>query len=180
GELAERCARVARPLFAEEIAEQVLADGGHFELSPMYHCIVLHRVLEMEALGCFGNTTGERRIRERMRDFLRRVICPDGEIPLVGDAARNTAPPAAALCAGVTEPLPRGIDSLADSGLHVFRGDELWAIFDAGRVCPDCLPGHGQADTLTVEVWFGGRRIVADPGVAEYTGPERAWGRSSR
>src|SRR5262249_37003977 len=45
GELAERCARVARPLFAEEIAEQVLAAAGHFERSPMCRIIVPHRAL---------------------------------------------------------------------------------------------------------------------------------------
>ena len=44
----------------------------------------------------------------------------------------------------------------------------------------DYLPGHGQADSLTVEVWCDGACIVGDPGVHEYTGAERAWGRSSR
>jgi hypothetical protein len=62
----------------------------------------------------------------------------------------------------------------------VFRARRLWAIFDAGPVCADYLPGHGQADSLTVEVWCDGACIVGDPGVHEYTGPERAWGRSSR
>src|SRR6185436_15672705 len=34
--------------------------------------------------------------------------------------------------------------------------------------------------SLTVEVWVNGLCVIADPGVFDYTGPERAWGRSSR
>ena len=47
-------------------------------------------------------------------------------------------------------------------------------------VCPSYLPAHGQADTLTVEVWVDGACVVGDPGVCDYTGPERVWSRSSR
>jgi hypothetical protein len=33
-------------ILKEELQEQILGDGGHFELSPMYHQIILFRVLE--------------------------------------------------------------------------------------------------------------------------------------
>jgi hypothetical protein len=166
--------------FAAALAAQLLEDGGHYELSPMYHGIVLWRTLEVPAL------TGETALGvlpdpvTRMRAFLAGILCPDGEIPLLGDSARNFAPPAAALLGDVRRPDRLGVACFPDAGLHVFHGDGVWAILDAGPVCPDALPAHGQADSLTVEVWCGGRRIVGDPGVAEYTGPERAWGRSSR
>ena len=31
----------------DEIVEQVLEDGGHFELSPMYHSIILEDILDL-------------------------------------------------------------------------------------------------------------------------------------
>ena len=34
----------------EEMHEQVLDDGGHFELSPMYHSVMLELVLDLLAL----------------------------------------------------------------------------------------------------------------------------------
>jgi uncharacterized heparinase superfamily protein len=34
-------------ILRKELAEQLLADGGHFELSPMYHSIVLEDVLDL-------------------------------------------------------------------------------------------------------------------------------------
>jgi hypothetical protein len=122
-----------------------------------------------------------------MADFLAAILCPDGDIPLLGDSARGFAPPPRtllALAARLTDTHPAppaaGVTSCADAGLHVFRTARTWAILDAGPVCPDYLPGHGQADSLTVEVWCDGACVVGDPGVHEYTGAERAWGRSSR
>lgn len=177
GPLADACALAARAGLATELDEQVLPDGGHFELSPMYHAIVLWRLLEIRAIA--PSVALDDQVA-RMQRFLRRILCPDGEIPLLGDAARGFAPPASELVGDDAERLPDGLLLEPDTGLAVLRGPGVWAIFDVGRVCPDSLPAHGQADTFTVEVWFGGRRIVGDPGVCEYTGPERAWGRSSR
>src|SRR5690606_3945150 len=37
---------VASKLLQSELDEQILEDGAHFELSPMYHQIILFRVLE--------------------------------------------------------------------------------------------------------------------------------------
>ena len=36
----------AKKLLYKELEEQILADGGHFELSPMYHQAMLYRVLD--------------------------------------------------------------------------------------------------------------------------------------
>src|SRR5262249_6854070 len=37
-------------LLQRELAEQILADGGHFERSPMYHAIILEDVLDLVQL----------------------------------------------------------------------------------------------------------------------------------
>lgn len=188
GPLAAACERAACAILAREVPEQVLPDGAHFELSPMYHAIVLHRLVEMatvlgDAHPLVSELLGPAIVR--MATFLRAILCPDGEIPLLGDSARGVAPPPAALLALATrhgrvdEPAGR-LTSLPDCGLHVWRSSALWAILDAGPLCPRYLPGHGQADSLTVEVWCDGVCLVSDPGVYDYTGPERTWGRSSR
>ncbi|MDZ7898011.1 MAG: alginate lyase family protein [Arcicella sp.] len=38
--------KVANKIFQKELPEQILADGGHFERSPMYHQIILFRLLD--------------------------------------------------------------------------------------------------------------------------------------
>ena len=41
-------------------------------------------------------------------------------------------------------------------------------IVDGGKVCPDYLPAHGHADTLSYELWVGGRHIITDSGTYAY------------
>jgi uncharacterized heparinase superfamily protein len=185
-----RWGAVSRKILRVEVPEQIHPDGAHFELSPMYHAIVLYRLLEMATLlGDEDPLTREVLAPgiARAARFLDAILCPDGDLPLLGDSARNGAPPPRALLdlarpyttlrphrAGPT------VDSFADAGIHVWRSRDVWAILDAGPVCPPYLPGHGQADSLTVEVWVRGVCVVTDPGTHEYTGSERAWNRSSR
>lgn len=183
-------AAVSRRILKVEILEQILPDGAHFELSPMYHCVVLHRLIEMAAvLGDDDPLTHDLLAPAiaRAARFLDAILCPDGDLPLLGDSARGSAPAPRALL-DLARPYatlgPRRdgptLEALPDSGLHVWRSRDVWAILDAGPVCPAYLPGHGQADSLTIEVWVRGVCVVTDPGTHEYTGPERAWNRSSR
>lgn len=44
---AERWRRLGLSILLREADEQILADGGHFERSPMYHCIVLEDLLDV-------------------------------------------------------------------------------------------------------------------------------------
>jgi uncharacterized heparinase superfamily protein len=190
GPLAHDCEGVARRLLAAELPEQILADGGHFELSPMYHVIVMQRLLQVMALLGADDPLTRNTLAPavtRMAHFLEGILCPDGDLPTLGDSVRDFAPPPAALLAAARRygcnggsPAGMGRTSFVHSGMHVLRSPRLWALLDAGPVCPDYLPGHGQADSLTVEVWCDGACIVGDPGVFDYTGAERAWGRSSR
>ncbi len=168
-----------RAQLATELAEQVLPDGGHFERSAMYHVIVLHDLLQIAAVlpGVCDDAV------RRMGAWLATVLCPDDEIPLLGDSARGFAPPARAVlaAAGSGDGAPRaGVTHLADSGVAVLRDATTWALVDVGPICPEYLPAHGQSDTLSFEAWLRGVCVVTDPGLCEYTGPERAWGRSAR
>ncbi len=95
GPLAPVLEKTARRILHAEIPRQVLADGGHCELSPMYHVAVMHRLAQVGAL-----LGGEDRLvaegiapaLRRMTSFLRGITCPDGDIPLLGDSARGFAP----------------------------------------------------------------------------------------
>ncbi len=185
--------RAALALLREELAEQIPADGMHFERAPMYHAVVMQR------LGILTHVVEDARTLRIVQDTLRRMArrlawlrCPDGGIPLLGDSARDFAPsvdtllatcpvgPSSSCASAPCESPPPGVSSAPDAGLHALRDGLLWCLFDAGAVCPEYLPAHGQADTLSVEVWVGDACVVTDPGLHEYTGAERAWGRSSR
>lgn len=190
GPPAEEWGAVAREILAAEIPEQVLADGAHFELSPMYHCIVLQRLVELVHVVGAEDPLARDLLTpaiDRMSTYLSSILCPDDDIPLLGDSARGFGPQPVALLAAaggltgkVYERPGSGVTLHNATGVAVFRSPDVFALFDVGQVGPDYLPAHAQADALTIEVWVRGVCVVADPGVFDYVGPEREWGRSSR
>jgi len=185
GGVADECGKTARAVLAAEIPEQVLADGGHFELSPMYHCIVMRGLCEIRALLGDGDPLVKEHVApalRRMGEFLAGILCPDDDIPLLGDSARGFGPPPMKLLAlvGAKRKKTSGVRAFPDTGLHVLANERIWAILDAGPVCPPYLPAHGQADSLTVEVWIDGTRVVCDPGVFGYDGAPRKWSKTTR
>ncbi len=84
-------------VLGKELDEQVLPDGGHFELSSMYHSIILEDILDLLSLqqACPERPwAGHRldrprleRIAKSMMDWLDRMTHPDGRIALLNDAA---------------------------------------------------------------------------------------------
>jgi uncharacterized heparinase superfamily protein len=181
-------------LLGRELHEQILADGGHFELSPMYHALILEDVLDLLGLGAAYpdvlarsiGSLGLHEVASRMIRWLSHVLHPDGQIPYFNDAAFGIAASPAQLFAyaasrGLSLPSPeRGI-LLQPSGYAVLSSPPLHLIFDCGRVGPDYLPGHAHADTLSFELSVGGDRVVTNSGTSSYApGPDREWERSTR
>jgi len=81
----------------EELAEQVLGDGGHFERAPGYHGMVLADCMEM---GLWLRRNGGKAPEwleaaiGRMLDFLRAILPFDHRFPLLKDTAWNVGRPA--------------------------------------------------------------------------------------
>jgi uncharacterized heparinase superfamily protein len=167
-----------------QMPEQILPDGGHFELSPMYHNIILEDLLDLinllqaypdELRGAPAHTAW-REHAARMLRWASTMVQPDGEIALLNDAALGIASTLSALQAYARRV---GIDSsenqdqeallhLPQSGyIRVRRGD-AWAVLDVGRIGPDYIPGHAHADTLSFELSVAGRRIIVDSGTSTY------------
>ena len=74
-------------ILREELPEQILPDGMHFERSPMYHSRVIFLLLLLAA-------TGNRKLRNLVQphlspaiDALDRTCHPDGNIALLNDSA---------------------------------------------------------------------------------------------
>jgi hypothetical protein len=185
--------RAGEAILTAEARRQVLPDGAHFELSPMYHARVLSVLAEGGLVLASAGRDPEPEYWEtvgRMCAFLDGLLGPDGALPLLGDSVRDERFTPRMLLRAVEEilpfpvgPAPRGDRYHPDSGFCVLedgeRGDRL--LLDAGPVCPDRLPAHGQADTFTFEFRAGGAEVVVDPGVGGYeAGPDRDWSRGTR
>ena len=161
---------------------QVLADGGHYERSPSYHCQVLGDLIDVAGL---LDASGRPPVAELdqaiagMRRWLGLMLMPDGDVPLLNDCTLVGPPRIAALRPG---PPPAGrLTVLLASGYVVMRPDAgLHLIADVGDPCPPELPAHAQADCLSFVLAVNGRRVVVDAGTSTYEpGAQRAWERST-
>ena len=175
--------RKGTALLERELPEQLLADGGHVERSPMYQCRVLYVLLLLRATGV---PELQRIVRPRLAPAaaaLAFLTHPDGEIALLNDSALGIYPEPGRLAreAGMS-PAGPGVFALADSGYYGARTrGGHYVVCDAGPIGPDYQPGHGHADLLSFELSLHGARVVVDSGVSTYeTDAMRAYCRSTR
>ncbi|MCI5192055.1 MAG: heparinase [Candidatus Electrothrix sp. AU1_5] len=183
GTEAEKWLHRALKIFSQEIPEQILPDGGHFERSPMYHAIILEDMLDIvNIMRVYQKAVPEgwEEKIEEMLSWLKAMCHPDGEIALFNDAALSIAPsPQKIYCYAEAlgfrnPPDPSGLTCLKDSGYICYQHKEVSALLDTALIGPDYLPGHAHADTLNFELSLYGQRVIVDSGTSCYgAGQER-------
>ena len=193
GKESDRWLQKGQKIIANEIREQVLADGGHFERSPMYHAIFLEDLLDLLNLAnafhdVIPNETVEywRKTAGKMLHWLDGMTHSDGEIAFFNDAALGVVPNPSKLFA-YAERLSVGFERVnarvthfIDSGYLRLSEKNALAIFDVAKIGPDYLPAHAHADTLSFELSLFGYRVFVNGGTSEYgAGPLRQLERST-
>jgi len=189
GTEAESWLRTGWRIFDEQLKEQILPDGGHFELSPMYHLIVLEDVLDvLNICWAYGLEVPEQwvEVARRMLQWGAVMCHPDGNIPFFNDAAFGVAGTYDELAEYAQRLFdydgPRSIGSvhLSHSGYVRLENKDAVVLLDVAPLGPDYLPGHGHADTLSLELSLFGHRVLVNSGTSVYeSGPERQRQRST-
>lgn len=172
----EQLLNSARQLLLVQLKEQVLPDGAHFEQSPMYHCILLDRLLDCINLGESMGIDGKqlRRYASSMLSHLEAIIWSDGSIPLLNDAAYGISPTPTQLFDYARRlGLQWKAIQLKKCGYRVLRGEKMEARVDVGNVTASYQPGHSHADSLNYELRVDGKPFVVDTGVSTYEKNER-------
>lgn len=179
-------------LLWREVYEQILADGVHYERSPMYHALVARDFLQLyDLLRASGIHVGgflEDRLIT-MVEVLGRLCREDGSFHLLNDSANGVAPTQrelaelAANVLSVTISQPEGAWELPAAGYFGFRdgdfGERL--IVDCGEPGPAYQPGHAHCDLLSFELELHGQAVIVDSGVNGYEGDVlREYVRSTR
>jgi len=179
-------------ILEKEIPEQILADGGQFERSTMYHALAVEDMLDLlNVLGQLVRSPDEHSnsllkpiveaqeaIEQRLPPMLRWMNImrhPDGEIAFFNDAAFGIAPS----CDELLQYAARlGIEPgylsenqamvLQQSGYVRLSNPLACLLFDAAPIGPDYVPGHAHADTLSIELSLFGKRVFVNSGTSEY------------
>lgn len=168
-------------LLDREIQEQFLADGGHFELSPMYHCILLWDLLDLINL---ANISGEKKLLDRLSvwkeyaskalNWLNVMTHTDGDIAFFNDATVGIAAnPEQIQSYGASLGLKSQknvfpYQCLKKTGYSRIKFPLYALILDHGEVGSSYLPGHAHADTLSFELSVGECRFFVNSGTSLY------------
>jgi uncharacterized heparinase superfamily protein len=187
----ERLLRRAVDRLTGQLATQILADGGHYERAPAYHCQVLADLIDVaELLQASGRdrAAGMRApvaeltsTIDEMRRWLGVVLGPDGQVPLLNDGY-----PVSRELLGALRPDPDPLTPehpllvLPETGLVRAAVGGWHLLADVGPPCPRSLPAHAHADTLQCLLHVDQVPLLIDTGTSTYEpGPARRYERST-
>lgn len=161
----------ANKLLLSQLDEQVLKDGAHYEQSPMYHCILLDRLLD-----CINIKSDNILIdyAQRMMGHLESVKWGVGSLPLLNDSANGISPTTSQLfyyAKGLG--LKWKKTPMKECGYRKMLAGNMEAIVDVGNITATYQPGHTHADTFNYELHIDGKPFVVDTGISTYNKTQR-------
>jgi hypothetical protein len=166
----------SKNLLISELNEQVLKDGAHFELSPMYHQIILLRLLDSIQLIKLNSEWKKDDLfsffeakASLMISWLDNITYKNGNIPMLNDATYNIAPNSKNIFSYAKH---LGINSqnipLSDSGYRKINSNNYELLLDIGNVGPSYQPGHAHSDTFNFELIKEDNPVIVDTGISTY------------
>jgi|GEM_PF-688029 len=169
----------------KQIKEQILDDGMHFELSLMYHKIVLEDIIRIAF--CLQQRKPDDieilfPIIQKMVNVLASLEKDMGKIPLFNDAGGGVAKETYQLLKATKhlfgiEPIYK--NNFPEAGYYKYYKENIAIMFDIGRLGPDYMPGHGHCDALSFEVSLAGKPVFVNSGTYQYQGKLRNYFRST-
>ncbi len=167
----------------KEIDEQLNNDYMNYELSPMYHALMLVDFLDMFNLSRAYEDKFSSALSNKLKakipnmlNILEQMSFLDGGLSFFNDSVDGIAPKldiiseyAENLHLKITEITPnRELIDLSDSGFFILRDGPIKVIFNSSNIEPSYQPGHSHADTLSLEASFGEERLIVNSGISTY------------
>jgi hypothetical protein len=158
-----------------QLKEQILNDGAHFELSPMYHQIIFFRVLQL--LDMMSHSEPQeyqfilfmKEVATSMRSWLENISFKNGDIPLFNDAAKGIAHTTPDLLYYADFLGVKGANiALNDSGYRSYKSCLYEIKIDMAPIGASYQPGHAHADALSFILYHNNRPLFVEQGTSTY------------
>ncbi|MFS0864579.1 heparinase II/III family protein [Fredinandcohnia sp. 179-A 10B2 NHS] len=168
-----------------QLDEQILDDGMHFELSPMYHKIILEDLIKI-TYWLKDDIIYRSLISyiQKMLDVLYSLEDSFGKTPAFNDSADGISRDLNCLlevCKTVFNLEPQFKKTLGNSGYYIVKDHYKKLIFDTGDICPSYLPAHGHCDALSFELSINTKPFIVNSGTFRYeNGKWRDYFRSTK
>ena len=173
--------KLAKRIITTQLNEQILDDGAHFELSPMYHQHIFYRTLDCLNLVKNNNSFNKeleiflKNKASLMLAYLNKISFRDGNIPYFSDSAYFIAPSTKELQEYASRLGIKAQENLVlkESGYRKFQYDNYELIVDVGNIGADYIPGHAHSDTFNYELYINNKPFIVDTGVSTYQDNDR-------
>ncbi len=185
GNEAKKWLRKGEAIYIEELEEQILDDGGHYERSPMYHAIILEDLLDIKNASNYWENKLDKELVKKIDSVIKKMVAwldsmthPDGEVSFFNDSAMSISPSINDILGyierlGFTYESILGFSHLQDSGYISVNSENFHAILDVGELGPNHQPGHAHADTLSFELSLFEKRFIVNSGTSTYSNDDR-------
>ncbi len=170
----------AKEILEQELEEQILEDGAHFELSPMYHQIMLFRLLD--CINLLQNNSWKENYLLKfllskasiMLGWLEAISYKNGDIPLLNDSTHKIAPTTTQLFEYAQRlNVNKKSQKLKESGYRKISKNNYECVVDVGEIGASYIPGHAHADTFNFELYIKNRPFIVDMGLSTYETNDR-------
>ncbi len=162
-------------ILQKELKEQILNDGAHFELSAMYHQIMLFRLLELidwYSKWRYKDSDFESFLRAKAGDmlaWLNNISFADGSIPHFNDSAEGIAFSTSWLMKYADKlGIKNSALSLGTSGYRSVAKGGYECKVDFAQVGAAYQAGHGHADALSFVMYYNGKPLFVEKGTSTY------------
>jgi len=168
-----------KKLLIQELKEQILNDGMHYERSPMYHLIILERVLDTLNFAKSNNDNLESKLKFYAIRMIGLVLNWNDldRVPMMQDSAYGVAPAVAAILDYSRRLLgndfPGAASDLRGSGYRKMNSGNYKLFVNVGSLGPSYQPGHAHADELNFELFYKGYPVIVDTGISTYEKNQR-------
>lgn len=169
--------RKSTHLICQQLSEQILQDGMHFERSPMYHVHVLYRVLTSLDLvrGASALKSNDLLVKTlhnvalSMLSALKNLQFSNDDIAFVNDSCFGQVPPVAYIqhYAKMLGLMPDNL-KLGASNYRKLAGGQWEAFIDVGDTQPDYIPAHVHSDIFNFIVYAHHSPLIVDTGISTY------------
>lgn len=172
GEDASRWQRILDKELHDELNRQILADGFHYERSPMYHNIALLDLLDVINVARDGPARDNLvSLARTMTAATKLVTHADGEIAFFNDCALDSCPRSAeiiryseALCGDIEKP-----GTLPIAGIYALEaGDAMNIVAKVGPLGATEQMGHAHSDLFSFEMSVNGQMLFVNSGTSTY------------
>lgn len=170
-------------IFKKQISEQVLNDGAHFELSPMYHSLFLLDILDLINLSKAYPDKFNQNVKDKLLHsqkalykWLISVLHIDQSLPFFNDTSNKISLEFKKIndymsCLNLKTEGIKETNTLSknlESGLIALKKEKYFFIGDFSAVKSSYQPGHFHASTLSFELSLKEKKIFVNSGISTY------------